>query len=550
MSWFRDHVTPPIGLDLDGRCFRAVQQIDDGNSPYKHAMTPSPREDPSAPLTDAEADQLCTVLEQGGFVGNRLVVAAPASAETSSVLELPPRGSGAPLADIARSEMARLQGCDPSEIEFSAWLLPQPARAGDATFMMATACSHQQVAPLVSALEHRGWDVAALDCRTWALARACLPHMVGVIGMTAVVELGWRETRLVICKDGTVVYERSIPDGGVRGLATALGGKFDLRGPDISEVMAQLSVEETPEGESGPTAGVRTQVIAYVQRLAEELHAPFCYVENLYPDAAIRRMLLVGPGAAIGGLAGYIAELVDVDAEVVSVPITGTTDAGTDPGAAVAAGLALYGYGDDSPVDLLPSEHVRAKLRRRRARRWVTVGGAYVALLVIVYLGCWVFGGDATRCDPKDIDQADRRISLCDEQIAGARAQLDALGTLQEAQQLVECQPDWSILLSLISRDLGPEVVLKGLRFDGTSLEAPMKDEDDLATEDTPSPEASAFLFELAGLGRSQMAVSQFVLRLEQGGIFDKVKLVKTNREEYLSGRAVAFQLACTLGSR
>jgi hypothetical protein len=41
--------------------------------------------------------------------------------------------------------------------------------------------------------------------------------------------------------------------------------------------------------------------------------------------------------------------------------------------------------------------------------------------------------------------------------------------------------------------------------------------------------------------------VSQFVLRLEQTGLFESVELVKTNREPFLATDAVAFKLDCQL---
>src|SRR5260370_38207947 len=51
----------------------------------------------------------------------------------------------------------------------------------------------------------------------------------------------------------------------------------------------------------------------------------------------------------------------------------------------------------------------------------------------------------------------------------------------------------------------------------------------------------------IQGYGRSQAVVAQFILRLEQTGLFDDVVLVKTNREPFLDDHAMSFQVECQL---
>mgnify|MGYP000049651221 CR=1 FL=1 len=49
----------------------------------------------------------------------------------------------------------------------------------------------------------------------------------------------------------------------------------------------------------------------------------------------------------------------------------------------------------------------------------------------------------------------------------------------------------------------------------------------------------------LNGFGRSQESVSRFVLRLEESGAFDLVRLVSSSRQTFLQGEAVAFGVEC-----
>jgi hypothetical protein len=57
----------------------------------------------------------------------------------------------------------------------------------------------------------------------------------------------------------------------------------------------------------------------------------------------------------------------------------------------------------------------------------------------------------------------------------------------------------------------------------------------------------AGFVLNIAGLARSQLAVSQFILRLEQTGLFDRVSLIDTARETFLGGPATGFKLECSL---
>jgi hypothetical protein len=65
-----------------------------------------------------------------------------------------------------------------------------------------------------------------------------------------------------------------------------------------------------------------------------------------------------------------------------------------------------------------------------------------------------------------------------------------------------------------------------------------------------PAPPISRqpYTLTLRGLGRTQSAVSQFVLRLEKLGPFDRVKLIDTRREPFLENEAFAFHVECDMG--
>ena len=115
------------------------------------------------------------------------------------------------------------------------------------------------------------------------------------------------------------------------------------------------------------------------------------------------------------------------------------------------------------------------------------------------------------------------------------------------ANRAVGEQPDWSALLRLISASLGEDLVLTRCRLGpeghlGRGLRkrpAPVR----------PSVgKRRRFALELSGLGRSQKAITRFLLRLEKARLFEQVSLLRTAREPFLTGSAIRFDVRCLMG--
>ena len=106
-------------------------------------------------------------------------------------------------------------------------------------------------------------------------------------------------------------------------------------------------------------------------------------------------------------------------------------------------------------------------------------------------------------------------------------------------------QPDWSLLLALLSRTLGDQAVLRsvGLEYAPEAFEETAPSAPEAPNEPPP------VTLELSGLGQTQYVVSRFVLRLEQTPLFESVRLIDTRREPFLAGHAVAFRIECVLGA-
>ena len=159
-------------------------------------------------------------------------------------------------------------------------------------------------------------------------------------------------------------------------------------------------------------------------------------------------------------------------------------------------------------------------------------------LLVAACIVChMVWGGEQ--------EALDEGINAATEQIRGSSQAIQRLcREIEDARwklgssRAVGKQPDWSVPLALMAGKLGEEVVLERCEL-GPRKDAEGQEED--------SADTGRYVFRVNGLGKSQTAVSRFVLRLEQIDLFDRVRLIKTNRQPFLSDKAVEFQLECLL---
>ena len=197
-------------------------------------------------------------------------------------------------------------------------------------------------------------------------------------------------------------------------------------------------------------------------------------------------------------------------------------------------------------VNLIPAYRHGARRRSKRLRRWTGVCAAYAAVLLVVYGGARAVWGGGGRAIEEEAARAAVQISESAERITQLQQKLFESQRLLAANRVLADQPDWSLLLAMLSDALGEEIVLKSCKLHPAGaprgpaafLSGPAAD-----------PEGG-FRLAITGYGRSLTVVSQFVLRLERTRLFQEVRTVKTNREAFLAGRAIAFELDCVLANR
>lgn len=201
MSFLSSLSRPPIGLDVGARLIKAVQL---GRKHGRTVVTASAsigRSSTDETLGHDEVKRMARVLSQQGFVGRSVALAVPSNRLMSSVIDMPPRDSGAPYDMIATQEFARLQRQEPGGFELAWWDVPRAARASTAK-VMAIGCAHADSNPMLDVFSDAGFDVAALDSGLCAAVRACHGLLGPPTAVSAVLDMGWGSARLALVHGG------------------------------------------------------------------------------------------------------------------------------------------------------------------------------------------------------------------------------------------------------------------------------------------------------------------------------------------------------------
>ena len=190
-------------------------------------------------------------------------------------------------------------------------------------------------------------------------------------------------------------------------------------------------------------------------------------------------------------------------------------------------------------VNLIPAYRQTARQSQRRMRGWIKITTAYAALALAVCAGIRLNGGNSDIAIGNELQQYQQHIDQLNASVVDLRKQLTESETARQSAIAISDQPDWSILFSILSTSIGDEVVLRDvqLRPDHTAA----------AQAKSPAQQHQLLTLQMHGFAKSQPAVSQLVLRLQQLGLFDDVKLVRTGREAVENIQAVSFDITCSL---
>lgn len=334
----------PIGLDWSGATACAVQLRRAKKGWAIHAALRAP----VGPLTDAEsAIRLHRVLWRHGFEGSDTVLTLPTrgvAATTSATLSLPPRASGAPVDQLARTEMARVAGRSPEALELDLWEIPAPRRAATGWHVLAVAAPGAEIASRVELFEDAGLRVIAADARAPALCRATESlHSPGA-DITIIVELAWDAAHLVAATSDAPVFERRIDELAISTLAASVLGVSDERA--LAQRFAAVAASTDQDRRAAPdtAAKLRRLVDALRAGVRDEIALSASYLSHQF-DRHITRVILAAPAPFLEQLEAPspLESLRVSDWSTLSISASDGPEQLATPGALLAAvGAALH----------------------------------------------------------------------------------------------------------------------------------------------------------------------------------------------------------------
>ncbi len=339
-----------IGVDI-GRCTIKAAQLSGAHGRYRlAALALLPRPEPEQEVTVADAAALHSVLKRQGFRGRELVLAAPEKSLLRAALQLPPKVSGAPVEQIVRLELSRLHNVPPDSFEMAYWEWRAATGSRPMTQALALGCPHEAANAWLDVFEESGFRVAALDVRSAAAARACAPLMLPAPQITALLDLGWRSSSLLFVCGPSLIYERALEGVFLAELAERLMEAFGLSLESAQQIIGTVGPTEDGVGQFDRETleAIRRHLRSHFDKLLEEMKTPLSYANHQFPGEGVKRLLLIGGGAAVPQLAFYCQERLGLEvriagpSEVVESPPELLSKA-SSPGATVAVGLAQFG---------------------------------------------------------------------------------------------------------------------------------------------------------------------------------------------------------------
>jgi Tfp pilus assembly PilM family ATPase len=323
MRWPFTHGASLIGVEISARWLKAFQPA--GRGPGLSARVE--RRSPEAPFSADDAGVLAGVLERAGFAGRRLVLVPPRDHVMMDVLELPPRSSGAPLAELARVELARTNRCDPNSFELGWWEMAPTGRGGEQSSVFAAGMPFAKSTPILDACDQAGLEVHAIDIPPNALARS---YRGGA--PDAMLDLGWAGGMLCVLHAGLVVYERTMEDAGLRTIIGPLSARLGIPSEAVEQLLLASAGGEG--GQDHPLVSeLRGPINEYLERVAGEVQRSLAYMAHRYSQWQLRTLGLSGDGACLSGIREKLAG-------VMGVTVSSPSDVGVP--FAMAAGASLF----------------------------------------------------------------------------------------------------------------------------------------------------------------------------------------------------------------
>lgn len=320
--------TTAIGLDVGQSALRAAQLRREGPRWTVTTIGSCPRRSPERGGDEALfALRAARWLNQLGLQRRGAVVGlSPPDLELHALTV----GQGDSAADdgtrgeAVRAELERLMTFDAESAEFDFWPLPESAALRDQ--VMGVAASSPVIERAIGLCDAAGLDCVQIDAAPCALARFGSLYR-GLDGIDedvwSVLDLGSRMSRIVVCAGTVPILARAFVYGG-RAWTDKLANSLAVSHPTAERHKRDHGIAApdaiSPAG-AAPAGGTLSDLIFSVLRtdldeMIGELERSYRYVLQCFARRRPGPLLLVGGGAALGGLDALLQQRLGVPAYV------------------------------------------------------------------------------------------------------------------------------------------------------------------------------------------------------------------------------------------
>jgi len=181
-------------------------------------------------------------------------------------------------------------------------------------------------------------------------------------------------------------------------------------------------------------------------------------------------------------------------------------------------------------VNLIPRERIELRQRKQWTAWWITT--VVIVAFVIGVPGLYI-GGSAALTDSGMADQiehANMEYANHQQAIPLLRERIRVLDSEQEVYELVKNRIEWMDVFSVLVEAAGNDIRFSRLSAVGGGIEG-----------------KSPIEISIVGIAPSQTIAREFVVKLEETGVFDSVELVRTTREKVDDTELIDFQVRITI---
>lgn len=337
------------------------------------------------------------------------------------------------------------------------------------------------------------------------------------------VDIGERQTELIILKGSRLIFSRKIPVGGrdfTQTMTVALHserGKTELSLEEAEEIKREVGI---PAGQGEPQwlreKISSTQLVSMLrsplEQLAGEIDRSFNYYTEETGGSKIDILYLFGGGGSLKGLAEALSEKLGMEVKTGN-PLEGLKkieaqflipEEGLQPfAAALGATLSAPSAG----VNLLPPE-IKQEIKNSLVRAtFQSIGASALLIAAFIYIGMQI-----------QLANYQKRIEVAKKEMSSLQALLGKVEVQSLASKIMAEEPYWEDIFRELSHLIPSDVYLTEFTREGKKL----------------------FLKGVIVSKEKEGTLSDFILNLESG-IFKNVKLVTA--KERSSGSESEFEL-------